>query len=179
MPQNVDPSVGTIPSTGLEAYLTGQIFAIAVNGDFVTADHRVSLPEFRDLSSLPGPVMVNLEKCSSVERQLAVSHYGKLKLTAPYASSAVFRITKPQLSCKSRFVQDMQLLSHQQGTTDSCVSFVDPPAVSAWIATCLGRWLELQHVSCLTAAALSMQHQRPSVRGMALPVSPAPLICQL
>ena len=129
LPQNVDPRVDTVPSTGLEAYLSGQTFAISVNCNFVKADRHVSLREFRDLSSLSGPVMVNLEKCSSVGIQLAVSHYGKFKLTAPYAS-AVFRITKPQLSCKRHLFQDMQLLSYQQGSTDSCVCFFDPPAVS-------------------------------------------------
>ena len=101
----------------------------SVNCADVTADCHLTLPSFMKLKKLTGPVLINLEGCSAIAIQSAVSAYGKLRISSPDAS-AIIRITKPQLSCKRHLFKEMQVLKKQNGGPRGCVYFHDPPTVA-------------------------------------------------
>ena len=117
----------------VDKYCPGQKFAMSINCNDVPADCKCSLSEFQKRKSLSGALLVNLAGCSSTSYtsiQLAVSQYNALRMAAPDVS-AVFKITKPQLSCKRHLFKDMQVLQAIDGKADSCVWFFDPPTISS------------------------------------------------
>ena len=114
----------------VDKYCPGQRFTMSVNCSDIVADSKCSLPDFQNKKALSGALFVDLAGCSSIAIQLAVSQYSKLRLAAPDVS-AVFRITRPQLSCKRHLFKDMQVLQASDGKAGSCVWFFDPPTISS------------------------------------------------